>query len=104
MRKTQTNPLMQGARPDGHLCVPPAPVLEEDPQSILSLPSVQRLDIAALVREISDVRHEMTAQGRKQIVDVTIVDGSKKNKQTNKSKCRLSSPYSSRIPLLELRC
>ena len=78
MRKTQTSPLMQGASPGGHPCVPSALVLEGDLESILSLPSVQRVDIAALEREISDVRNELTAHGRKQIVDITIVGGSKK--------------------------
>ena len=74
MRKTGTSPLMQGANPGGHPCVPPAPVLEDDLQCILPLPSVQRVDIAALVWEISDVGNELTAHGQKQIVAITIVE------------------------------
>ena len=72
IRKTRTDPVLRGA-----VKMPPAPAPEEDLKTIVSLPSSQRVDITALVQNMSDVRNEVTAYGRKQIVDITIVDGSK---------------------------
>ena len=72
IRKTRTDPVLRGT-----VRMPPAPAPEEDLKTIVSLPSSQRVDITALIKHMSDVRNEVTAYGRKQIVDVTIVDGSK---------------------------
>ena len=69
----------------------PAPAAEEELQSILALEHTQRVDLTALIANISPVRHETTAHGNKDIVDVTLVDGSKQDGAEDQVKAQVAS-------------
>ena len=56
--------------------MPPAPAPTEELASILGLGGRQRVDLTALIANMSAPRRETTAYGQKDIVDITIVDGS----------------------------
>jgi len=71
IRSTKSSPVLQS-----QVQMPPAPAPEEDLKSIVTLPSLQRVDLTALISSIGTVRRETTAYGRKDIVDITVVDGS----------------------------
>ena len=85
IRKTQTDAILQSV-----VQMPLAPALEEDLKSILALQSLQRVDITALISSVSNVRNETTAYGRKQIVDITIVDGSKEKDKEEQVSAKFS--------------
>ena len=56
--------------------MPPAPAPSEELASILCLDSRQRVDLTALIIDMSVPRRETTPYGLKDIVDITVVDGS----------------------------
>ena len=56
--------------------MPPAPAPSEALASILGLHSRQRVDLTALIITVSGTRRETTPYGQKDIVDITVVDGS----------------------------
>ena len=57
--------------------MPVGPALEESLESILTLPSKQKVDLTALISDMSLVRRETTLYGVKDMTDITPVDGSK---------------------------
>ena len=57
--------------------MPLAPAPSEELASILGLASRQRVDLMALISDMSVPRRETTLYGQKDIVDITVVDGSK---------------------------
>ena len=71
LRKTKCAAILQSL-----VAMPPAPAPAEELASILGLGSRQRVDITALMIDIGDTRRETTAYGKKDIIDITIVDGS----------------------------
>ena len=56
--------------------MPPSPALAEELASILGLGNRQRVDLTALIVDMTFPRLEPTAHGKMDIIDVTIVDGS----------------------------
>ena len=58
--------------------MPPGPTPSEELASILSLKGRQRVDLTALIIDMSVPRRETTQYGQKDIVDITVVDGSTK--------------------------
>ena len=58
--------------------MPPAPAPSEELASILGLEGRQRVDLTALITDMSVPRRETTPYGQKDIVDITVVDGSMK--------------------------
>ena len=67
----------------------PAPAAEEL-QSILALEHTQRVDLTALIANIGPARRETTAYGNKDIVDVTLVDGSKQDGAEDQVKAQVT--------------
>ena len=59
-----------------HVQMPPAPAPVEELASILGLGGRQRVDLTALIVDMSAPRRETIAYGQKDIVEITIVDGS----------------------------
>ena len=89
MRKTKCTGILQGS-----VKMALAPAAEEELQSILALGHTQRVDLTALIADISAVRRETTAFGVKDIVDVTLVDGSKLEEAENQVKAQLTMFFS----------
>lgn len=89
MRKTKCTGILQGS-----VKMAPAPAAEEDLQSILALGHTQRVDLTALIADISAVRRETTAFGVKDIVDVTLVDGSKQGNAEEQVKAQMTMFFS----------
>ena len=56
--------------------MPPAPAPSEELASILGLNSRQRVDLTALIIDMSVPHRQTTLYGQKHIVDITVVDGS----------------------------
>ena len=71
LRKTKCAAILQSV-----VTMPPAPDPTEDLASILGLAKRQRVDLTALILDISDTRRETTAYGPENIVDITLVDSS----------------------------
>ena len=71
-------------------------------KTIVTLQGMHRGDITALISSLSEARSETTAYGPKKIVDVTIVDGSKKEAHED----QVSATFSvfSMIQARALRC
>ena len=72
LRKTKCAGILQGS-----VEMAPAPAPEDELERILALERTQRVDLTALIADISPTRRETTSYGQKDIVDVTFVDGSK---------------------------
>ena len=85
VRKTTCAPILQGI-----VQMPPAPAPEESLESILALPNRQRVDLTALIADMSPVRRETTCNGVKDITDITLVDGSKADGVDEQVKAKLS--------------
>ena len=85
IRKTRVDGILQSV-----VQMPLAPALEEDLKSIVALQSLQRVDITALISSVSNVRNETTAYGRKQILDTTIIDGSKEKDEEEQVSAKFS--------------
>ena len=73
LRATRTTPVLESLVP-----MPSAPTPEEELAQCIGLPSVQRVDVMVLIKDISEARHQQTRFGNKQIVDACFVDGSRK--------------------------
>ena len=56
--------------------MPPAPASSQELTSNLGLDGRQRVDLTALITDMSVPRRETTPYGQKGIVDITVVDGS----------------------------
>jgi len=85
LRKTKCTGILQGS-----IKMAPAPAAQEELQSILALAQTQRVDLTALIADISAVRRETTAFGIRDIVDVTLVDGSKQGDAENQVKAQVT--------------
>ena len=72
LRKTKCTGILPGT-----VEMAPAPAPEDELERILALERSQRVDLTALIAEVSPARRETTAYGQKDIVDVMFVDGSK---------------------------
>ena len=72
LRNTQCVGILQGFAE-----MVPAPAPQDELKCMLALERTQRVDLTALITDISPARRETTAYGQKHIVDVTFVDGSK---------------------------
>ena len=85
LRKTKCAAILQG-------CVEmaPAPAPEDELERILALERTQRVDLTALIAEVSPTRRETTAYGEKDIVDLTFVDGSKEAGQQEQVKAHVA--------------
>ena len=83
LRKTKSAGVLQGS-----VEMAPAPAPEDELESILALERTQRVDLTALIADMSPPRRETTAHGRKDIVDVTLVDGSKQAGQNEQVKAQ----------------
>ena len=68
----------------------PAPTPEAELERILALERTQRVDLTALIADISPTRRETTVHGQKDIVTVTFVDGSKQTGRQEQVKAQLA--------------
>ena len=85
LRKTKCTGILPGT-----VDMAPAPAPEDELERILALERTQRVDLTALIAEVSPVRRETTAYGQKDIVDVTFVDGSKQAGQQEQVKAHVA--------------
>ena len=68
----------------------PAPAPEDELESIVALERQQRVDLTALIADMSPPHRETTAFGQKDIVDITVVDGSKREGQEDQVKAQVT--------------
>ena len=81
LRKTKCAAILQSV-----VAMPAALAPTEDLASILGLAKRQRVDLTALILDISDTRRETSAYGPKDFVDITFVNGSTGHGSENKNK------------------
>ena len=74
----------------GSVEMAPAPAPEDELERILALQHTQRVDLTALIAEVSPTRRETTVYGQKDIVDVTFLDGSKQAGQQEQVKATVA--------------
>ena len=74
----------------GSVEMAPAPAPEDELERILALERTQRVDLTALIADMSPARRETTAYGQKDIVDVTFVDGSKQAGRQEQVKAQMA--------------
>ena len=85
LRKTKCVGILQGS-----VEMAPAPAPEDELEKILALQHTQRVDLTALIAEVSPTRRETTSYGQKDIVDVTFLDGSKQAGQQEQVKANVA--------------
>ena len=85
LRKTKCASILQGSTK-----TVPAPAPEDELESIVALERQQRVDLTALIAHMSPPRRETTAYGQKDIVDITVVDGSKRAGQEDQVKAQVT--------------
>ena len=85
LRETKCASILQGS-----VEMAPALAPEEELETILALERTQRVDLTALIADMSPTRHETTAYGQKDTVDVAFVDGSKQAGQDKQVKAQLA--------------
>ena len=72
LRNSTFTPVLQSL-----LTMPSAPDPPSSVTDVLEFSKTQRFDLTALISKISDARHVTTKQGLRQVVDVTVLDGTK---------------------------
>ena len=92
LRKTKCAAILQTS-----VQMPPAPAPVEELASILGLGSRQRVDLTALIADMSFPRRETTAYGQKDIVDITIVDGSVTSGEAQQVSAKISMFFETNV-------
>ena len=91
LRKTKCTTMLQSL-----VEMPPAPAPSEELASILGLKCRQRVDLTALIMNTSAVRRETTPFGQKDIIDITVVDGSTRPNETEQVSAKIAIFFQSK--------